>query len=104
FSQRREESTRQGKRLICSHTEPALRLSVESVYEAFNGVPVVRRYSRVTNRGKSPVGIEFLSSAMLLALADPQNYDPELRIHGALNSWMTEGQWHTFLPSELGFV
>ena len=104
FAQRREESTPQGKRLICIHTDPALRLTVESVYEAFNGVPVVRRYSRVTNRGKSPVGIEFLSSAMLHGLADPQNYDRELRIHVALNSWMAEGQWHTLRPSEMGFV
>jgi alpha-galactosidase len=104
FAQRREEATRQGKRLICIHTDPALRLTVESVYEAFNGVPVVRRYSRVTNRGKSPVGIEFLSSAMLHGLADPQNYDRELRIHVALNSWMAEGQWHTLRPSEMGFV
>jgi len=104
FAQRREESTRQGKRLICIHTDPALRLTVESVYEAFNGVPVVRRYSRVTNRGKSPVGIEFLSSAMLHGLADPQNYDRELRIHVALNSWMAEGQWHMLRPSEMGFV
>src|SRR5450432_959461 len=104
FAQRREESTRQGNRLICIHTDPVLRLTVESVYEAFNGVPVVRRYSRVTNRGKSPVGIEFLSSAMLHGLADPQNYDRELRIHFALNSWMAEGQWHTLRPSEMGFV
>ena len=104
FAQRREESTRQGKRLICTHTDPALQLTVESVYEAFHGVPVVRRYSRVTNRGKSPVGIEFLSSAMLHGLADPQNYDRELRIHVALNSWMAEGQWHTLRPSEMGFV
>jgi alpha-galactosidase len=77
---------------------------VESVYEAFNGVPVVRRYSRITNNGSSPVGIEFLSSAMLHGLADPQNYDRELRIHVALNSWMAEGQWHTLRPSEMGFV
>jgi alpha-galactosidase len=104
FAQRREESTRQGKRLICIHTDPALRLTVESVYEAFNGVPVVRRCSRVTNHGTSPVGIEFLSSAMLHGLADPQNYDRELRIHVALNSWMAEGQWHTLRPSEMGFV
>jgi len=104
FVQRREESTRQGKRLICIHTDPALRLTVESVYEAFHGVPVVRRYSRVTNHGTSPVGIEFLSSAMLHGLADPQNYDRELRIHVALNSWMAEGQWHTLRPSEMGFV
>ncbi len=77
---------------------------MESVYEAFHGVPVVRRYSRVTNHGTSQVGIEFLSSAMLHGLADPQNYDRELRIHVALNSWMAEGQWHTLRPSEMGFV
>ena len=52
FAGRREESTRGGKRLVCMHTDPVLKLSVESVYEAFDGVPVVRRYSRVTNHGE----------------------------------------------------
>ena len=98
FAGRREEATREGKRLVCMHTDPVLKLSVESVYEAFDGVPVVRRYSRVTNNGSSPVGIEFLSSAMLHGLAAPQEYDRELRIHVAVNSWMAEGQWHT-LPA-----
>jgi alpha-galactosidase len=104
FAGRREESTREGKRLVCIHTDPVLKLAVESVYEAFDGIPVVRRYSRVTNNGDSPVGIEFLSSAMLHGLASPQDYDRELRIHIALNSWMAEGQWHTLRPSEMGFV
>ena len=104
FIGRREESTLEGKRLVVKHTDPILRLRVESVYEAFDGVPVVRRHSRVTNEGKVPVGIEFLSSAMLHGLADPQNYDRELRIHVALNSWMAEGQWRTLRPSEMGFV
>jgi len=104
FSGRREESTRTGKRLVLKHTDRALNLSVESVYEAFDGIPVVRRYSRVTNRGISPVGIEFLSSAMLHGLAAPQDYERELRIHVALNSWMAEGQWHTLRPSDMGFV
>src|ERR1041385_5459426 len=81
FAGRREEVTRTGKRLVCMHNDPDLRLSVESVYEAFGGVPVVRRYSRVTNQGASPVGVEFLSSAMLHGLAAPQAYDRELRIH-----------------------
>jgi len=104
FAGKREESTRRGKRLVCMHTDPILKLRVESVYEAFDGLPVVRRYSRVINDGSSPVGIEFLSSAMLHGLADPQNFDRELRIHLALNSWMAEGQWHTLRPSEMGFV
>jgi alpha-galactosidase len=104
FAGRQEESTRGGKRLVCKHTDPPMNLSVESVYEAFDGIPVVRRYSRVTNLGISPVGIEFLSSAMLHGLAAPQGYDRELRIHVALNSWMAEGQWHNLRPSEMGFV
>jgi alpha-galactosidase len=100
----REEATHGGKRLVCMHTDPVLKLRVESVYEAFDGVPVVRRYSRVTNTGASLVGLEFLSSAMLHGLAAPQAYESELRIHVALNSWMAEGQWHTLRPSEMGFV
>jgi alpha-galactosidase len=104
FAGRREEATHGGKRLVCMHTDPVLKLSVESVYEAFDGVPVVRRYSRVTNKGVSSVGLEFLSSAILHGLAAPQEYDRELRIHLAQNSWMAEGQWHTFRPSEMGFA
>lgn len=90
--------------MVCIHTDSILKLRIESVYEAFEGIPVVRRYSRVTNVGSSPAGIEFLSSAMLHGLAAPQEYDRELRIHVALNSWMAEGQWHTLRPSEMGFV
>jgi alpha-galactosidase len=104
FDGRQEEATRGGKRLVCTHTDPVLKLSVESIYQAFDGVPVVRRFSRVTNHGDAPVGVEFLSSAMLHGLAAPQAYDRELRIHVAVNSWMAEGQWHTFRPSEMGFV
>jgi len=104
FSGRREEPTSGGKRLVCTHADANLGLRVESVYEAFDGLPIVRRYSRVTNQGTSPVGIEFLSSAMLHGLASPQEYDRELRIHLAVNSWMAEGQWHTLRPSEMGLV
>ena len=104
FAGKREESARGGKRLVLTHTDANLRLRVESVYETFDGLPVVRRFSRIANEGSSPVGIDFLSSAMLHGLADPQNYDRELRIHLAVNSWMSEGQWHTLRPSEMGFV
>lgn len=104
FAGKREESTPRGKRLVCAHTDQKLGLRVESFYEGFEGLPVIRRYTRVTNEGSSPVGIDFLSSAMLHGLADPENYDHELRIHLAYNSWMSEGQWHTLRPSEMGFV
>jgi len=104
FKEHSEESVRGSKQLVCMHTDPLLNLQVESIYEAFDGVPIVRRHSRITNTGTAAVRIEFLSSAMLHGLAAAQDYDRELRIHVALNSWMAEGQWHTLRPSEMGFV
>ena len=104
FAKRSAEATPSGHRLRCLHTDSALSLEVESIYEAFDKAPMVRRFTRVTNHGKAPVGIEFLSSAMLHGLADPQQYDQELTIHLARNSWMAEGQWHKLRPSEMGFV
>ena len=104
FAGKREESTPTGKRLVCMHTDANLNLRVESIYESFDGVPVIRRRTKVSNTGASPVGIGFLSSAMLHGLAAPQDFDRELRIHTAVNSWMAEGQWHRLRPSEMGFV
>lgn len=94
----------QGKTLVLQHTDTVLHLNVQSYYEAFDGLPVVRRHVEVSNAGEQPVGIEYLSSAMLHGLADPTHYDGELKIWLAYNSWMAEGQWHSFRPSELGFV
>src|ERR1043166_5415432 len=93
LDEHREEMTRTGKRLVFSHNDSALKLRIESIYDSIDGVPLVRRYLRVINDGNSPVGIEFLSSAMLHGLANPQGYDHEMRIHVAVNSWMAEGQW-----------
>jgi alpha-galactosidase len=104
YKGKHEESTAKGRRLILSQVDPILGIEVDSFYESFDGIPVVRRWTRVTNVGSAPVGIEFVSSAMLHGLADAQNYEHELLIHLAYNSWMSEGQWHSLRPSELGFV
>ncbi|MFP5229487.1 MAG: alpha-galactosidase [Acidobacteriota bacterium] len=104
FTGKREETNAQGRRLILSHSDPVLGIEVDSFYQAFPGVPVVRRWTRVTNRGTAPVGIDYISSAMLHGLADPQAFENELTIHLAYNSWMAEGQWHALRPSQCGFV
>ncbi|MGB8029929.1 MAG: glycoside hydrolase family 36 protein [Terracidiphilus sp.] len=104
FAGKQEESTPKGQRLTLAHRDSALSLRVESVYEAFANAPMVRRHTKIAKEGNAPVGIDFLSSAMLHGLAEPQHFDSELRIHLAMNSWMAEGQWKTFKPSELGFV
>lgn len=104
FSAKEEQRSDRGGTLLLRHTDGELRLDVESLYESFDGLPVVRRSVRITNSGEGHVGVEYLSSAMLHGLADPVHYEHELRIWVAYNSWMAEGQWHSFRPSELGFV
>jgi alpha-galactosidase len=104
FAGKHEDKLPNGQLLTILHNDSALSLEVGSVYQSFTGSALVRRHTRITNNGNAPVGIDFVSSAMLQGLADPQRFDGELRIHLAVNSWMAEGQWHTFRPSELGFV
>lgn len=90
--------------LVLEHADDQTGLKVESFYQTFANSPVLRRHTRVSNTGSAAVGIEFLSSAMLHGLADPFRYDNQLKIYLAYNSWMSEGQWHTLRPSEMGFV
>lgn len=104
FVAKDERHSARGKTLILRHTDRVLHLDVQSHYEAFDGLPVVRRHVEISNTGVEAIGIEYLSSAMLHGLADPIHYDSELKIWIAYNSWMAEGQWHSFRPSELGFV
>jgi alpha-galactosidase len=104
FIGKREDATPKGHQLTLAHRDSKLSLDVESIYEAFQDAPMVRRRTRVTNTGNAPVGIDFLSSAMLHGLADPQHFEHEIRIHVPFNSWMAEGQWNAFKPSEMSFV
>jgi len=104
FVAKDEQQSSRGKTLTLRHKDADLHLDIQSHYEAFDGLPVVRRHVEILNAGAEPIGIEYLSSAMLHGLADPVFYDRELKIWLAYNSWMAEGQWHSFLPSELGFV
>lgn len=104
FIGKRREKTPRGERFIIEQADADLGLKVESYYEAFDGLPVVRRYTRVTNHGVAPFGIDYLSSAMLHGLADPESFETDLKIWVAHNSWMAEGQWHALSPSEMGFV
>jgi len=105
FQDHREEKTANGSTFILTHRDTEAALEVESLYQSFDQVPfVIRRSTRIKNVWDKPVGIEYLSSAMLHGLADSQRFDHELKIHLAFNSWMSEGQWHILRPSQLGWV
>lgn len=93
-----------GKEMVIHHFDSILGLEIESHYQSFQEVAVVRRWTKVTNRSEKPVGIEYLSSAMLHGLGNGQRFDHELLIYYAVNSWMAEGQWQAVRPLQMGFT
>jgi alpha-galactosidase len=103
---RRLEARSLGPQHVLVQESAAHGLLVESFYEMVDGVPVIRRRTRLTNRGPRPLGIEWLSSATLHHFAHLAPSPPEerLRIHFCHNSWQAEGQWRAFSPSRLGLV
>jgi alpha-galactosidase len=71
FVAKDEQQSGRGKTLTLRHKDADLHLDIQSHYEAFDGLPVVRRHVEIANTGAETVGIEYLSSAMLHGLADP---------------------------------
>jgi alpha-galactosidase len=104
YSGRQETMTARGRRLVLTQFDPVLRLKVESIYESFGDVPAMRRFTRLTNYGDRPMGVEYVSSAMLNNLARPRGFEDELLLHIAYNTWQAEGQWHALRPSQAGFI
>jgi alpha-galactosidase len=104
YTGRREISTPTGTQLVIHQSDPLLGLEIESFYESYADLPVVRRSVRVTNRGHQSVGIEYLSSAMLYNLASPRQFEHQLLVHYAQNTWQAEGQWRRVKPSRAGFI
>jgi len=68
FVAKEEQQSGRGKTLTLRHKDADLHLDIQSHYEAFDGLPVVRRHVEIVNTGAEPVGIEYLSSAMLHGL------------------------------------
>jgi alpha-galactosidase len=105
FIEKTETNTVNGKLVILVQKDPVKNLKVESYYEFYNGIPVIRRFTRVVNEGRQVVGIEYLSSAVLNNYGNITSGSPQdnLLIHYAFNSWQQEAQWKTSTLSELGW-
>jgi alpha-galactosidase len=106
FAGRRDSPTDQGRRMILEQHDPVLGLRVESIYDFLDGIPVIRRFTRVTNEGAASVGLEYVSSAMLhnFGTTTPADMERDLFIHYAHSSWCSEGQWRRVRPSQLGMI
>ncbi len=101
-----EERTDRGVVRVIRQQDPMSGLMVESYYEFFEELPVIRRHTRLINKGEETLGIEYASSAMLHNFGDfgEGGYDEKLKVHWAHNTWFAEGQWRSSKPSEMGMA
>jgi len=60
-----DTNTTNGSHVIIFQTDTVSKLVAESHYIFYNNIPVIRRYTRLVNKGTEAVGIEYVSSAML---------------------------------------
>lgn len=104
FDGKRDERRARGQTLVLAHADEKTGVRVESLYETFGDIPVVRRFTRVTNAGKDSVGIEYVSSAMLNNFAAPAAFDQDMVLHFAYNSWQAEAQWRSVRLADAGLV
>jgi alpha-galactosidase len=105
YISQKETTTLYGKKLVFSQYDPNLKLRVESIYEFFSGTSTIRRYTRLINESGKSIGIDHVSSAMINNYGNigKGSFEDKLIIHKASNSWMAEGQWKQYKPSELGW-
>ena len=105
YVEKKEIPTTTGKLIVFVQKDSVTNLKVESYYEFYHQIPVVRRYTKVFNEGNANANIEYISSATMHNFAGITSGKPQdnLEIHYAFNSWQQEAQWKKSSPSALGW-
>ena len=106
YKSHRSEVIKGGTRYIITLMSPDGDLKAESFYEFYEGTPTVRRWSAVTNMSKKPIGIEFLSSALLnnIGVLGNAPLNDKLTFFRGNNGYQAEGNWLELTPLQMGYL
>ena len=86
------------------HEETGLHMTVH--YQFFDGIPVVRTWTEVTNRGREAQGLEAVSTFCLMGLGKEGLLRPDqkMRLYVPHHSWKREMHWNTYSFPDLGLT
>lgn len=93
-----------GRKLEIRQIDPVTQVVVASHFQFYDGVPIVRTWTELTHAGKHPVGLEYVSSFVLMGLDKEglSSRDESMRLHIPHNTWYGEAQWRNYRLPELG--
>jgi alpha-galactosidase len=82
------------------------RLLIESHIQFYDGIPMVRCWTELTNTLAAPVGIEYVTSFALTGVSKEHGEDvmEDVFLHVPHNSWKSEFQWRRNSLAELGLT
>jgi alpha-galactosidase len=95
-----------GRKLEIVQHDPLTGLLVTSHFQFYDGLPVARAWTEVTNQGSLPVGLDYVSSFVLSGLAKEGllPWEQKLRLRMAHNTWMGELNWANYTLPDLGLA
>ncbi|MBK1876100.1 glycoside hydrolase family 36 protein [Pelagicoccus mobilis] len=82
------------------------RLRIVSHIQFFDGIPVARCWTELSNIWGEDVGLEYVTSFALTGLTKDQGLDvkEDAYLHTAHNAWKSESQWRRQSLAELGIT
>lgn len=114
----RDYRNQQGRKLEWVTEDESSGLQVTLHYQFFDGLPVVRSWTEVTNAGSEPQGLESVSSFCLMGICKEAMYGKQawewkpgetipardVRIRVPRHSWRREMHWNWFSLEDLGLT
>lgn len=102
YQTHRDYRTSVGRKLEIEMEHDGLSAVVH--YQFYDDVPVVRAWTEVTNGGKNPKGLEYVTSFCLTGVdrGGIEPWDKKSTVHIPHNTWSGELQWRKYRVHELG--
>ena len=98
------KKTPTGQMLRISLSDKETSLAATVVFQFYKKTPVARVWTELTNKGKAPIGLEYVSSFVLQGMAKLglKNWQDKSLLHIPHNTWFGEIQWTSRTLPELG--
>lgn len=95
---------RYGRILEIEQLDDATGIEVISHFQFYNGIPVVRSWTTVSNKGNEEAGLEYVSSFSLVGVDKEglSHRNDKIRLHVPHNTWFGEAQWKDYSLPEMG--
>jgi alpha-galactosidase len=100
----RQTQTPMGPRLEIEQSADGL--SVTSVFQFVNNLPIARTWTELKNQSATSIGLEYVSSFALTGIMKEgkRNWEDKTRVHIPHNAWNGEIQWQAYAPRDLGLA